>query len=269
MIGTQNIKAASDLQDKVMLEVCCGDIESVIAARDGGADRVELCMALADGGVTPSYGLMLQARKVEGIRLNVLIRPRGGDFLYNEEEVEIMVRDIELARQVGADAVVIGALTADGDIDIAVCKRLIAAAKGMEVTFHRAFDVCRNATEALEQIILLGCHRVLTSGQQASAEKGVELLKQLVSQANGRISIMPGSGVLASNAAHIIASTGAREIHASAREQIQSNMRYRNAAVSMGTPGTDEYARLITTTRMVNDIRLELGVRSLELGVRS
>ena len=142
---------------KRILEVCAGSVQSVIAARDGGAARVELCSALEIGGITPSIGLIAEARKIEGIALNVLIRPRGGDFLYNESEIKCMEQDIATAQQLGANGVVIGALTPQGDIDMDCCRRLIAKAGDMSITFHRAFDMCREPHKALEDIISLGC----------------------------------------------------------------------------------------------------------------
>ena len=241
-----------------ILEICAGSVESAIAARDGGAARIELCAALEIGGTTPSAGLIAEARKIEGIVLNVIIRPRGGDFLYNEHEAACMEQDIRTCRQLGADGVVIGALTAEGDIDTALCKRLIDAADGMSITFHRAFDMCRDPKRALEELIAIGCDRVLTSGQAATAEAGLPLLKELVQQAAGRISIMPGCGVNSDNAARILQATAAVEIHASARKSVGSGMLFRHSGVSMGTPGSDEYARKETDANEV-----ELIVRSI------
>lgn len=237
-----------------ILEICAGSVESAIAARDGGAQRIELCAALEVGGVTPSAGLIAEARKVEGIVLNVIIRPRGGDFLYDNHEVACMEQDIRTCKQLGADGVVIGALTAEGDIDAAACKRLIAAADGMSITFHRAFDMCRDPHKALEELISLGCHRVLTSGQAATAEAGVPLLKELVEQSDGRIIIMPGCGVNSNNAAKILNATGAVEIHASARRSVGSGMLFRHSGVSMGNPDSDEYARKETDVNEVKEI---------------
>ena len=241
-----------------ILEICAGSVESAIAARDGGAARIELCAALEIGGTTPSAGLIAEARKIEGIVLNVIIRPRGGDFLYNEHEAACMEQDIRTCRQLGADGVVIGALTAEGDIDTALCKRLIDAADGMSITFHRAFDMCRDPKRALEELIAIGCDRVLTSGQAATAEAGLPLLKELVQQAAGRISIMPGCGVNSGNAARILQATAAVEIHASARKSVGSGMLFRHSGVSMVTPGSDEYARKETDANEV-----ELIVRSI------
>lgn len=236
------------------LEICAGSVESVLAARNGGASRVELCAALEIGGITPSAGLIAQARKIEGIELNVIIRPRGGDFLYDEYEVSCMEHDIHTCKALGVDGVVIGTLTAEGDIDTTVCQRLIAAADGMSITFHRAFDMCRNPQKALEDIIAMGCHRVLTSGQAATATEGIPMLKELIHQAGNRIIIMPGCGVNSSNAAHILQETGATEIHASARTSVESGMRFRHSGVSMGTPHSDEYARKETNEAEVKRI---------------
>lgn len=235
-----------------ILEICAGSVESAIAARDGGAKRIELCAALEVGGVTPSAGLIAEARKIEGLILNVIIRPRGGDFLYNEYEVACMTEDIRTCKRLGADGVVIGALTADGDIDTATCKKLIEAAEGMSITFHRAFDMCRDPHKALEELVSLGCDRVLTSGQAPTAEAGILLLKQLVEKADGRIIIMPGCGVNSANAATILKDTGATEIHASARKSVGSGMVFRHSGVSMGNPDCDEYARKETD---VNEVR--------------
>jgi copper homeostasis protein len=235
-----------------ILEICAGSVESAVAARDGGAHRIELCAALEVGGVTPSAGLIAEARKVEGLILNVIIRPRGGDFLYNEYEVACMEEDIRTCKRLGVDGVVIGALTADGDIDTATCKRLIDAANGMSITFHRAFDMCRDPQKALEELITLGCNRVLTSGQAPTAEAGIDLLGKLVKQANGRIIIMPGCGVNSKNAAKTLKATGANEIHASARKSVGSGMQFRNSSVSMGNSDSDEYARKETD---VNEVR--------------
>lgn len=239
---------------KNILEVCAGDIDSVIAAAAGGASRVELCSALGEGGVTPSIGFIRSALKVPGIRVHVLIRPRGGDFLYTPEEVDCMVDDIVAAREAGVQGVVIGALTPDGDIDIPACKKMMDAATGISVTFHRAFDLCRDPFKALEDIISLGCDRILTSGQAQTALEGKDNLAGLVKRANGRIIILAGAGVSQSNAAEIINSSGTNEVHASAREAIESGMRFRHSGVSMGTPGSDEYSRKTTSADIVKQI---------------
>ena len=200
-----------------ILEVCAGDLTSAQAAAQGGAQRIELCSALQLDGLTPSTETIEGARRIESLKLHVLIRPREGDFVYDEAEAETMLGDIRLAHQLGADGVVIGALTRDGDIDMPLCSRLIDAAQDMQVTFHRAFDHARDPFQALEDIIALGCTRLLTSGQAPTAETGIPLLRQLVLQANGRIIIMPGAGVSPTNARCILDATGATEIHGSLR----------------------------------------------------
>lgn len=238
-----------------LFEVCTNSVESCIAAEEGGANRVELCAGIPEGGTTPSYGEIAMAREVlTTTRLHVIIRPRGGDFLYSPVEVKTMLKDIEMARQLGADGVVFGCLTTNGGIDVPVMKQLMEASKGLSVTFHRAFDVCRDAPEALEQIIDLGCDRILTSGQQATAELGIPLLKELRERANGRITLLAGCGVNEKNICRIAKETGIQEFHFSARESIKSGMEYKNEAVSMGgTVHISEYERNVTTVKRVKD----------------
>lgn len=239
--------------EKYQFEVCANSVESCLAAQAGGADRVELCAGIPEGGTTPPYGDIVVAREVlKETKLHVIIRPRGGDFLYTPLEQRIMLKDIENAHQLGADGVVFGCLTAEGDVDIPLMEKLMEAAQNMSVTFHRAFDVCRNPQKALEDIINLGCNRILTSGQQPTAEQGIPLLKELQQQAAGRIILLAGCGVNETNIARIAQETGIHEFHFSARENIESGMTYRNGAVSMGgTVRIDEYERPITTTRRV------------------
>lgn len=223
----------------MILEVCCGDIMSVINAMAGGAHRVELCSALQADGLTPSIGMIHVARRItsESVaadgsrpRLHVLIRPREGNFVYDSTELYVMLRDILMAKEAGADGVVIGALTPEGDVDIEACRLMMEAAEGMQVTFHRAFDVCCNPLQALEDIISLGCHRLLTSGQAPSAEAGIPMLHQLVEAAAGRICIMPAAGVDEQNAHHILAATGAEEIHGSLRSMDEQGRLVSDAA---------------------------------------
>ena len=199
------------------LEVCCGDLQSVRAAKDGGAHRVELCRALEVDGLTPSAEMM-EAAIGMGIPVQVLIRPREGDFIYNENEVEAMLRDIRMAKKLGANGVVIGALRPDGSVDEETIRRLVGESEGLSITFHRAFDVCTKPLEALEQIITLGCHRLLTSGQASTAEQGISLIRKLVEQSAGRLIIMPGAGVSVKNARRILSETGTHEIHGSLRK---------------------------------------------------
>lgn len=238
-----------------LFEVCTNSVESCIAAQEGGANRVELCAGIPEGGTTPSYGEIAMAREVlTTTRLHVIIRPRGGDFLYSPIEIKTMLKDIEMARRLGADGVVFGCLTANGEIDVPVMEQLMEASEGLSVTFHRAFDVCRDASKALEQIINLGCDRILTSGQQATAELGIPLLKELRERAKGRITLLAGCGVNEKNICRIAKETGIQEFHFSARESIKSGMEYKNEAVSMGgTVHISEYERNVTTVKRVKD----------------
>ncbi len=239
--------------ENYQFEVCANSVESCLAAQNGGANRVELCAGIPEGGTTPSYGDIIVAREVlTKTKLHVIIRPRGGDFLYSPIEQRIMLKDIDNARQLEADGVVFGCLTAEGDVDITLMKQLMEVAQGMSVTFHRAFDVCRNPQKALEDIINLGCDRILTSGQMPTAEQGIPLLKELQQQAAGRITLLAGCGVNENNIAHIARETGIHEFHFSARENIKSGMVYHNKAVSMGgTVQIDEYTRSVTTAERV------------------
>ena len=240
---------------KYQIEVCANSVESCLAAQTGGANRVELCAGIPEGGTTPSYGEISMAREIlDTTRLHVIIRPRGGDFLYSPIEVKTMLKDIEIARKLGVDGVVFGCLTANGEIDSTAMQELMLASQGLSVTFHRAFDVCCNPKEALEQIIELGCNRILTSGQQATAEQGIPLLKELQEQAAGRIILLAGCGVNENNIARIAQETGIQEFHFSARESIISEMKYKNESVSMGgTVHINEYERNVTTARRVMD----------------
>ena len=238
---------------KYKIEICANSVASCIQAEKGGAFRVELCAGIPEGGTTPSYGEIAVARKLLNIKLNIIIRPRGGDFLYSDVEHQSMLHDIEIAKKLGVDGVVIGCLTADGKVDMLRNKELIAAAKGMSVTFHRAFDMCEDPFESLEQIISLGCDILLTSGQQPTAIEGVSLLSKLVTKADGRIIIMPGSGINENNIAIIANETKATEFHFSAREPIDSKMNYRNPNLKMGgtVVSIDEYVQNITDAEKV------------------
>jgi len=210
------------------LEICANSVTSCIEAEKGGAWRVELCAAIPEGGTTPSYGDIALARELLQIKLHVIIRPRGGDFLYSPLEHRIMLKDIEIALRLGADGVVIGCLTSEGEVDMARNRELVDAAAGMSVTFHRAFDMCHDPFESLERIIELGCDRLLTSGH--------------------RIIIMPGSGVNANNIAKLAKETGASEFHLSARVSEESGMVYRNPNLKMGGNliVIDEYTQQVT-----------------------
>lgn len=235
-----------------MVEVCANGVESCLAAQQGGADRVELCAGIPEGGTTPSYGEIKVARRVlNTTRLHVIIRPRGGDFLYSDLEVERMAADIAVCRELGVDGVVFGCLRADGTIDVEKNRYLMDCSRGMSVTCHRAFDRAANPEQALEDIIDLGFDRILTSGQQPKAIQGAELLAKLNRQAAGRIILMAGSGVTEQNVRELHEVTGLHEFHFSAREPQPSAMRYVNPALYMGRPGTNEAALDYTTARRV------------------
>lgn len=218
-----------------MLEICIDGVASAQAATAGGADRVELCANLPEGGTTPSAGMIRAVRSVFPGGLMVIIRPRGYDFLYSDDEMAVMLDDIQIARDLGADGVVIGCLTADGRVDMERCERLVSAAGPLDVTFHRAFDMTRDLHEATEDILRLGIRRILSSGGQPDVPAGIPVLARLAKQAAGRISIMPGGGVTEDNIPEIVEATGVREIHLSARHPVRGGMTFFNRNCSMGT----------------------------------
>ena len=227
-------------------EICANSVQSCIAAQEGGADRVELCAGIPEGGTTPSYGAVRIARDKISIGLNVIIRPRGGDFLYTDDEFAQMLHDIRILRGLGADGLVFGCLTPSGDVDMDRMKVLMKAAGDIPVTFHRAFDHTRDPFKALEDIISLGCSRILTSGCRPTAYEGAQNIAELVRRADGRIIIMPGCGIREDNIEGIAHITGAVEFHFSAREAVRSGMIFRNPLVTMGTED-DPYATMVTT----------------------
>ena len=251
------------MSQRSKIEICANSVESAVKAQEGGAYRVELCAGIPEGGTTPSFGDIRMARQLlQKTKLHVIIRPRGGDFLYSKLELDIMLHDIKVARQLGADGVVFGCLTAEGNVDIPAMKMLMNAVGDMSVTFHRAFDMCKNPQEALEQIIALGCNRILTSGQEPNAVNGIPLLKELVKQADGRIIIMPGCGVNPSNILQIAEETGASEFHFSGRSTYESGMIYRNPKVSMGgTVKIEEYEKDVTNPDIVKATLAELAIK--------
>ncbi len=208
----------------VKIEICAGSLRSALNAQQGGAYRVELCDNLKEGGTTSSYGMLLLARKNLSINLFPIIRPRGGDFLYDGLEFEIMKKDVEQCRDLGCDGVVFGILKKDGNIDVERCLELKQAAGNLGTTFHRAFDRCKDPFTALEEIIEMGFERILTSGMENSAIKGASLISKLVEQAKGRISVMPGAGIRPENLKQLIELTGATEFHTSAKGIFKSEM---------------------------------------------
>ncbi len=218
----------------IQIEVCCGSVESAINAQQGGAHRVELCDNLYEGGTTPSAATIRLARERLDIGLHVLVRPRGGDFVYNEVEKQIILQDIEFCKTSGVDGVVVGSLHPDGSIDTDFCKQMLVCAQPMSVTFHRAFDMCKDPIQALEDLIEMGVGRLLTSGQQNKAFEGKDLIKKLVEIAKDKLIVMPGSGIRPTNIKALFDYTLAREYHVSARINRDSTMQFRREGVYMG-----------------------------------
>ena len=241
-------------------------VDSVVSARNaavGGAERLELCANLVEGGTTPSIGMMAAVREAVRIPMFVLIRPRGGDFLYDSDEIRIIRRDITEARTLGADGVVIGALTREGRVDAGVMGKLLDAARPMAVTFHRGFDLTRDPNEALEVLVRLGVQRVLTSGQAPSALEGIPLLGRLVRQAGNRIEILAGGGISEENVARIVEETGVTEIHLRGSAGEVSGMQFRRPGVFMGKPfEPDEYRHWETSEQRIRDVVARVNARS-------
>ena len=224
-----------------ILEVCVDSVESAIATTHGGADRLELCSNLIIGGTTPSPALFKEIRNLTNLPIRALIRPRFGDFCYTDYEFAIMKEEVKTFRELGADGIVIGILKPDGNLDVSRMKELIEEVGEMSVTFHRAFDVCRDPYEALEQAKALSINTILTSGQKNCCMEGKELLKHLVQKASDDIEIMIGSGVNAEVISQLAPYTGAHAFHMSGKKDVESAMLYRNEDVSMGLPVMSEY----------------------------
>lgn len=219
---------------RTTFEVCVDSIDSALAAERGGADRVELCSDLIEGGLTPSYGVLTVARERLRIGVMVMVRPRGGDFCYSEAEFAAMLHDVRMAKESGANGVVFGVLTPDGDVDAERTGRLVAEARPLPVTFHRAFDMTRDPFAALDTLVGLGVDRLLTSGQEPSVLEGLELIARLVERAGGRIIVMPGGGITDRNVGRIRAALPVSEMHFAGGEPVEGRMRFRNPRVFMG-----------------------------------
>lgn len=239
------------------IEICVDCLDSVEACTEAGADRIELCAGLVEGGTTPSLGFLRAARRIFPGKIMMMIRPRGGDFHYSHGEAEIMLSDIRCAREEGADGVVFGCLRADGSIDERMTGELMAASDSMDRTFHRAFDVSRDLTESLDALIRLGLPRVLTSGGRPSIDAAaLETIASLVSRAAGRIAILPGGGVTPDTIDRIASVTGVAECHLSARESIASPMTFRREDIPMGAPAVPgEYERRIASVALIRRAR--------------
>lgn len=240
---------------KFKLEICVDNIVSAIIAQESGADRIELCGSLTEGGTTPGLGTIRSVREKISIGLHVIIRPRGGDFLYSKAEYEIMKRDIEICGENNVNGVVLGILLPDGNIDIERTARLIEFSRPMSVTFHRAYDLTDDPLKSLEGVISAGADRLLTSGQRNKAEDGMDLITKLVENSNDRIIIMPGSGINESNIRHIANSTKANEFHLTGRKTIDSCMIFRREDVSLGgSYDQSEFTRKIADGELIRSI---------------
>ncbi len=243
------------LKKKINIEICVDSIQSALAAQNGGASRIELCDNLIGGGTTPSAGMIELARKYLTIDINVMIRPRSGDFCYSPLEIEVMKRDIEIVKKYGVNGIVIGVLKPNGEIDINIMKELIELSRPLTVTFHRAFDMTKDPFKSLDILIDLGVERILTSGKESKAMQGIDLIRELVTRAEDKIIIMPGSGVNEENVRLIIDNTGTEEIHLSAKKRIESIMEYRNDRVDMGgSLIVSEYDNYFTCEESVRNI---------------
>jgi copper homeostasis protein len=243
------------MPQSALIEACVDSIDSAIEAELGGADRIELCGELLQGGVTPSAGLVGGVCERIRIPVYVLVRPRPGDFLYDDDELDVMLRDIEVIRSLNVEGIAIGALTRDGDIDIGTLYTLIAAAGDMNVTFHRAFDFVKDQRVALEALIELGVDRVLTSGGAPTALEGAKMLAELVDQGGNDITILAGGGITAANAAEVVRLSGVKEVHVRAAAAVQSEMAYQPTAITLVRPKPPgDYER--TGTRAVEMRRI-------------
>ncbi|HEX4628825.1 MAG TPA: copper homeostasis protein CutC [Gemmatimonadales bacterium] len=245
---------------RVLVEACVDSIESALAAAAGGAQRMELCANLVEGGTTPSAGTLAECRRRVDVPVCVLVRPRGGDFLYSAPEFAVMLEDIGRTKEAGAAGVVIGVLRSDGTIDEDRTSRLIAAARPLQVTFHRAFDVCRDAAEALDALIALRVERVLTSGQAPTAPQGVATIARLIRQAAGRIGILPGGGITPENVVALVRATGVSEVHLTGAVARESAMAFRAPQVEIGsTAPRSEYEWNVTEAAQIRRVVAQLG----------
>ncbi len=253
-----------------MLEVCCASADFAVAAAAAGADRVELCDNLVEGGTTPSAGAIALAVERTGVPVMVMIRPRGGDFLYSDLEVEVMLHDIEETKRLGADGVVFGVLSSDGRVDVDTTTRLTEAAQPLSVTFHRAFDLSRDLLESLESLCAIGVDRVLTSAGRPAVTDDLRLLRALVEQAGDVLTILPGGGVSPENVEDVVAVPGICEVHVGAGRRVASGMDFRREGVPMGSDyRPDEYLREEADVEAIGRVAFALATRSEADGSRS
>ncbi len=245
------------MNEKPLLEICVDSLDSALAAQRGGANRVELCSNLHEGGVTPSAGLIAVARREISIALHVMIRPRGGEFLYTPEEIEAMKRDIDITKQARADGVVLGILDAQGNVDVSRTSELVERARPLSVTFHRAFDLAPDLFAALEDVMRAGAHRVLTSGGESKAEDALPTLAALVEKSAGRIAILVGGGIRDHNVKRIVQATGAREVHvghSGVAIAVAGAAHQRNAKVRIGTLPERDLQRQVASEEKVRKL---------------
>lgn len=239
---------------KFQFEICVTSVESAINAEKAGANRIELCDNLYEGGTTPSYGMIKTIKNKLHIDIHILIRPRGGDFVYSEEELEVIKEDVILAKEMSVQGIVVGFLNSDGSVNKEQLKEIVQLAKPMNVTFHRAFDMCNDPFIALEDIVECGCNRLLTSGQQSTALKGFDLIKKLVEKAENRISIMAGSGI-SKDTIEVLSQTGAKEFHFTAKSFYESKMKFRPEQLSMSSiENMNEYQILFSDRNKIKEI---------------
>jgi copper homeostasis protein len=245
--------------NKILLEVCTDSVSNALTAQSAGAQRIEFCVNLSEGGVTPSPAQIQIARQLLDIKLYVLVRPRGGDFLYDDTEFETMKSDIHFCGKTGCDGVVVGMLNADGTVDKERNRELIQIAQYYEmgVTFHRAFDRSNDLFIALEDIIDLGCERILTSGGYDTALEGADVIRKLIETANRRIIVMPGCGVTPQNAGELIRKTGLEELHGTFRSYYPGKMQYKNTKLSRPE---EEYGLWLTDAGKIKSVLLDNGI---------
>lgn len=242
-----------------LLEICVESVQAAVVAQNAGADRIELCANLAEGGTTPSYGLMEVCRKKISVPVHVMIRPRSGDFLFEADELEQMKSDISVAKKLNFEGVVIGSLNNNGEVDIEKTEALVKLAYPLHVTFHRAYDMANDPFQALEDIISAGCHTILTSGHRQTAIDGAELIHRLQLKANGKINIMAGSGVTDKNILELALKTKIHHFHASAKKSVESNILFRNNNINLGSIiNYNEYQKRLVDAEMIKSMKEKL-----------
>jgi copper homeostasis protein len=251
------LRAFKTIMESLLIEVCVDSVASALAAERGGAQRIELCSDLLEGGITPSLGLLEAVRSSVSIVLHSMIRPRGGDFCYSEDEFEVMRRDIQFAKRAGADGVVLGILDFSGRVDIDRTRELVQWAKPMSVTFHRAFDVSADLHRALEDVCETGAVRLLTSGGEQDSLRGTDSIARLVNMSRGRIKIMAGGGITSNNVAQIIKCTGVNEIHVGLASPVQSSLP-QQPRLSLGKAHGREYQRTEVLEESVRGLKRAL-----------